>query len=194
MGCTQSNVLDRKAINHLKSSEQEAKANKLDENKTKDAEALNGRNKNKIPDSKNNADPLHNEGKIIKEDKEICKNEIKQLVKEENNYSEESKKDDGNDFKAPITNKEENKKEYEEKKKESEKVDETQQEIKKVNGNIINTLPKISEEIKKDEENINKIQKEKQGEKFEKSNENKKNIEANKNNVDSKNENSKKKK
>ena len=90
MGCTQSNVLDRKAINHLKSSEQEAKANKLDENKTKDAEALNGRNENKIPDSKNNAEPLNNEGKIIKEDKEICKNEIKQLVKEEKNYSEES--------------------------------------------------------------------------------------------------------
>jgi len=35
MGCTQSNVLDRKTKNNSKSSGQKAKANKLDENKMK---------------------------------------------------------------------------------------------------------------------------------------------------------------
>ena len=179
MGCSQTNILDKKPQNNPKSSEEEIKDKKLDEHKKKDAEAPNERNKNNIEDYKNSSEPLNvnNESKKIKEVNAISKNEPKQLIKQEKNHLEENKMDDKNDFKVPATNQEENKKDDEKKKKESEKVNKAYiEEDKKGNGNIY----KVPKENKKEE--------------IEKSNENKKNIEVNKTNLDSKNENDKEKK
>jgi hypothetical protein len=69
MGCSNSKILERNPIKNPKSTEQEAKVKKLDENKTKDAETPNERNKKNITDSKSISDMKEKEKEQIKENK-----------------------------------------------------------------------------------------------------------------------------
>ena len=115
MGCSQSNVLDRKPQNNPKSPEQEAKAKKPDENRKEDRNDIKA--------------PVKKEEENKKGDEKIKKEKQENQVKS----PEEKKKDDGNIIKPSQENKEENKKENGNIKEESKKVNKVLEEVKKKN-------------------------------------------------------------
>lgn len=86
MGCTQSNVIDRKKLNVDKTAVQEAKAKNLVENMAKNVEASQAKEIKKI------VEPLNNIDKTIKEDKVLFINKSKEFVKEEAEKLIENKK------------------------------------------------------------------------------------------------------
>ena len=188
MGCSQSNVFDRKKLNVPKSVVQEAKAKNLVENMAKNVEASQAKELKKI------VEPLNNIDKAIKEDKALLIDKTKELVKEEaeklienkinieinqvnidtkeTNKNKEEKKVENNANNASSTKKEDL--------KEDKKITPplmNKEEIKKVDANIkkeSDNKNKAQEEIKNFQENIIKPQPINK-------NENKKNTEINKN-------------
>ena len=188
MGCSQSNVFDRKKLNVPKSVVQEAKAKNLVENMAKNVEASQAKELKKI------VEPLNNIDKAIKEDKALIIDKTKELVKEEaeklienkinieinqvnidtkeTNKNKEEKKVENNTNNASSTKKEDL--------KEDKKITPplmNKEEIKKVDANIkkeSDNKNKAQEEIKNFQENIIKPQPINK-------NENKKNTEINKN-------------
>ena len=134
MGCSQTNVVDKKKLNVPKSDAQESKHKNIDENKTK------------------------NEDKKIKEDKALFINKSKQFVKEEIKAHEEIKKDDKNIIKPPPINKEEIKKDDTNIKKESDNKNKAHEETKKDDEKKSKEKESKKEETEKLNENKKNIE------------------------------------